>query len=363
MNPKRIITIFTKDLQTGVRNAQILIALLVPIGLGLAYNALLPDTTKLPAVSLVYSAPDASRLPSALRAVTAQTVRLDVKRLATPAEIRRQVDKEKANVGLVIPPGFDQALRAGAVPGVTVILRDGAETPTKYVAAAVEPAARHVAYGKPLLSVHIQLLSAPKGTVTQIYDKVGARAYGVLGAIVLLIAMISVYVVPLILTEEAEQKTLDAMAMIASYGEVIGAKALVGLAYVGATIPVMLVMTGLMPADILRFGLGMGLLAVTLVGFGLLLGGLFRTSAQVNTWSTLLLLPFVIAAILVGYDLPKVVGMFLTIIPSSHAMQLATDGLTGQTYFGNSWISVLVIVTWGVAAYGVLWWRLQRREA
>src|SRR6516225_4123379 len=67
MNLKRIITIFGKDLQAGIRNAQILIALLVPLGLGLAYNAMLPDTTKLPAVSLVYSAPDTSRLPSALR--------------------------------------------------------------------------------------------------------------------------------------------------------------------------------------------------------------------------------------------------------------------------------------------------------
>lgn len=363
MNLKRIFTIFNKDMQTGVRNAQILLALAVPLGLGLAYNVLLPDTTKLPTVSLVYSAPDTSRLPSALRTVTAQMVQLDITRLATPAAVRQQVDKEKAKVGLVIPPGFDQALRAGKSPQVTVVLRDGAETSTKYVVSAVEPAARHMATGKSLLSVDTQVLSAPKGTVTQIYDEVGARAFGILGAIVLLIAMISVYIVPLTLTAEAEKKTLDAMAMIASYGEVIGAKALVGLAYVVVVIPVMLVMTRLMPANILLFGLGMGLLAVTLVGFGLLIGGLFRTSAQVNSWSTLVLLPFVVAAVLVGYDLPRAVGVFLAIMPSSHAMQLATDGLTGQTYFGNSGMSVLVIAAWGVAAYGLLWWRLQRREA
>jgi ABC-2 type transport system permease protein len=363
MNLKRIFTIFSKDVQTSIRNAQILIALLVPVGLGLAHNTLLPDTTKLPAVSLVYSAPDTTRLPSALRAVTARAVRLDIKRLATPAEVRRQVDKEKATVGLVIPPGFDRALRSGGGPGVTVILRGGSESPASYAAAAVESAALRLASGKPLLSVHTQVLSAPKGTVTQIYDEVGARAYGVLGAIVLLIAMISVYIVPLMLTEEAEKKTLDAMAMIASYGEIIGAKALVGLAYVGVTIPVLLLMTRLTPVDIVRFGLGMGLLAVTLVGLGLFLGGLFRTSAQVNTWSTLLLLPFVIAAVLVGYDLPKLVGIFLAVVPSSHAMQLATDGLTGRTYYGNSWASVLVLLAWGIAAYGLLWWRLQRREA
>ena len=71
----------------------------------------------------------------------------------------------------------------------------------------------------------------------------------------------------------------------------------------------------------------------------------------------------VIAAVLVGYDLPKAVGVFLAIMPSSHAMQLATDGLTGQTYFGNSLISVLLIAAWGVSAYGLLWARVERREA
>ena len=363
MNLNRVLPIFKKDAKAGVRNASILIALLTPIGLGLAYKAMLPDTTKLSEVRLVYSSHGSSSLPTALRTATSQMVRLEIERVTSPVVVRRQVDGEKAAVGLVIPGGFDSALHSGQAPHVTVILRDGADPPARYVAGAVEPAARQVIAAKPSIVVHTLVMSAPRETVTQIYDEVGAGPFGVIGAIVLLIAMISVYVVPLILTEEAEKKTLDALAMIASYGEVITAKALVGLLYVALAVPIMLVVTRLYPENILLFGLGMGLLAVTLVGFGLLLGGLFRSSAQVNTWSTFLLLPIVLSAVLVGYDLPRAVEMLMSIMPSTHAMQLATDGFTGKAYFGNSLTSVLVIAGWGVAVYALLWWRLQRREA
>lgn len=363
MNLKRIITIFRKDMQSSIRNAEILIALVVPLGLGLLYNTILPDTTKLPEVTLAYSAGDASRLPGSLSAVTSQTVRLKFMHLASATAVRRDVDREKAGVGLVIPAGFDRALRNGTAPQLRMIVRDGADTNVQYVAAAVEPAARHLTRGKPLLSIKTDLLPAKKGSMTQIAEEVGARSWGVLAAMVMLIAMTSMYIVPLILTEEAEKKTLDALAMIASYAEVIAAKALVGLAYVAIAIPILLVMTHLAPEDFLRFGLGMGLLAVTLVGLGLLIGGLFRTSKQVETWAMLLLLPLVVGAFGVGYNAPRALEIFFAIMPSSHAVQLATDGLAGKSLYGNSWISVLVILAWGVAAYVLLWWRLQRREA
>lgn len=363
MNIHRVLTIFKKDMQSGIRSSEIVIALLVPVGLGLLYNAMLPDTTKLPSVTLAYSARDTSQLPASLRAVTSQAVRLKTTQLATPAAVRRQVEKEKAGVGLVIPRGFDAALRAGQSPEVTVIVRHGTETNAQYAAASVERAARQLSHTKPLLSVKMDVLPASKGSITRIVDELGARSWGVLLAIVVLIAMISLYIIPLILTEEAEKKTLDAMAMIASYAEVIGAKALVGLAYTAIAIPILLVMTHLRPENVLLFGLGTGLLAVTLVGLGLLIGGLFRTSKQVETWGMLLLLPLVLAAAGIGYTMPQAVKVLVATMPSSHAMQLATDGLAGKALYGDSWISILVIAAWGVAAYGLLWWRLQRREA
>jgi hypothetical protein len=61
--------------------------------------------------------------------------------------------------------------------------------------------------------------------------------------------------------------------------------------------------------------------------------------AQVNTWSSFLLLPFIVAAVMVVLPLPQAAQTVETLMPSSQALQ-----------------------SWGALAYGLPWWRLQRRE-
>jgi ABC-2 type transport system permease protein len=105
------------------------------------------------------------------------------------------------------------------------------------------------------------------------------------------------------------------------------------------------------------------LFSVTLIGFGLLLGGLFRNANQVNTWSGLFLMPVIGPAFAVGYPLPDPVNLGLAVLPTSQATKLAINAFSGETLFAQQWLAVLVIVVWGVVAYGLLFWRLSRREA
>ena len=55
----------------------------------------------------------------------------------------------------------------------------------------------------------------------------------------------------------------------------------------------MLALTRLRPEDIATFVAGTALLAVALIGIGLLIGGLFRNAQQVYSWSSLMLLPVI----------------------------------------------------------------------
>ena len=112
--------------------------------------------------------------------------------------------------------------------------------------------------------------------------ELGARKYFVLATVVMMLGMIAVLAVPIILTEEAEKKTLDALLLVANYREVIVAKALVGVAYSAISVALMLALTRLQPADMPTFVAGTGLLAVALIGAGLLLGGVFKTANQVT---------------------------------------------------------------------------------
>jgi hypothetical protein len=113
----------------------------------------------------------------------------------------------------------------------------------------------------------------------------------------LLIIMIAIFVVPIMLAEESEKKTLDVLVMISSYWEVVTAKAGVGIIYVSVSLALMLRLTGIAPENAALFVLAIALLSVTLIIFGLLLGGIFRNTNQLNTWSGAFLFPLIYPAI------------------------------------------------------------------
>ena len=186
--------------------------------------------------------------------------------------------------------------------------------------------------------------------------------------IVFLIILIAVFVVPIMLAEEAERKTLDVLVMIASYREVIAAKAVVGVLYVAIALGLMLRLIGINPANAYLFGLGTALLAGTLIIFGLLLGGLFRNANQLNTWSAVILMPLMVPAIYVPEtmtNLPELPGwgeIALDANPVSHGLQLMINGITGDSVFDDPIRSIAIIVAWGVTGYMVLLWTLRRRH-
>lgn len=354
--------IFQKDVREGIRNVQMLLALVVPIGLAVLYNAIYPDTTALPKVTVAYSMKGTSDLPRVIRAMTKQQADVTFKRQPTPRAVHDLVAREKADVGLVLTAGFDRALATGKQPQLRVIVQKGSSTSGPYVTASLEPALREMAGQSAPAIVRLQTLPAKQGTFSAVVTEVGLRPFMVVIAIIIFVGMISLYTLPTLLTEEAEKRTLDALALIASYRDVIGGKALIGLMYAAIGVPLILVLTRIMPVNLPLFALAIALFSLSMVGVGLLIGGLLKTMAQVNTWSSFLLLPFIFAAILVTVPLPRAADILLTLMPSSQALRLAINGLGGQEYYGNWLLSLLVVTAWGVAAYGLLWWRLQRRE-
>ncbi len=63
MNPRRIGAIFRKDLRDAVRDARVLVAILVPLGVGVLYSFMFQSTPTVPTVTVAYAAPDATQLP------------------------------------------------------------------------------------------------------------------------------------------------------------------------------------------------------------------------------------------------------------------------------------------------------------
>jgi ABC-2 type transport system permease protein len=256
----------------------------------------------------------------------------------------------------------DDAVRQGRRPTITLIQPANGNRAATFLSASLEAGLRALAGQPPIATVAVEVVQAG-ATEAGVLGDLGPRRYFVLATVVMMLGMIAVLVVPIVLTEEAEKKTLDALLLVASYGEVILGKALVGVAYSAAAVVLMLALTRLRPADLPTFVAGAGALAVALIGLGLLLGGVFRTAGQVYTWSSVLLLPIIGPAFVVGLPLPSALDLALRALPTSQGMRIMTNGLAGKSLFNDEWISYAVLLAWVAITYGALAWRLARRES
>lgn len=364
MHPRMIWTIFRKDARDAIRDSRVLAAVLIPIGLGLFYGYTFDDDDfEPPPVEVAYVDEGQSQLIDILQDMTASRVDLELSQLDSADQARQRVVDEDADVGLVIPAGFDDAVAAGESPPLDVFLPPEAPSGANYVAAAVQQALEQMAGRAPPATVQVDVVGPEDDDSISIFEEVGPREYFVLSTIIVLVAMNSILVVSVILAEEAEKKTLDALTMIASYADVVAAKALVGLFYVAISVLVLVGLTGLVPDDPLLFAVAIMLFGIAMTGIGLLLGGLINNANQLNTWAGVFLIPVIAPAFMVGFPLPDVVEKVLLFLSSSQAMRIAVNGLTGTAIFPDVWLSVLVLIAWAVAAYGLLVLRLSRRQA
>ncbi len=363
MTLHRIASIFRRDLTEAIRDSRVLVAIVIPLFLGLLYNlALQREEPIRPSVTVAYVGSQTTELPDALRARIGDTLTLTFKPVDTPDEVRAMVARKDAAVGVVASSGFDSAVKRGDQASLTVIVPTPPSLVAIYVTAALEPVLRQMA-GQPLPAIIKTETSRPAEVSQSVFLRLGPRRYFVVSTVVMLVTMISMMAVPVILSEEREKKTLDALVLIASYPEVILAKALVGIAYIVVSGSILLGLTRLAPANLWVFAGGMGLLSVTLIGFGLLIGAIFNPG-QINTWVGFFLLLIVAPAFLVGLpSLPGAVETVLRFIPTGEAARLAVNGMSGRALFPQAWLSTLVIAVWGVLGYGLLLWRLSRRES
>jgi hypothetical protein len=354
-------SIFRKDALDAIRDSRVLVSLLTPVLLAVLYNTVFPEERIFEA-KVAYAGQEASVLITTLEDRAGDTVDLKLRHVEDEATARALVTSEEVSVAFVLAPDVDQAIRSGQVPTITVIVTRNAGAAASFVSASLAAGARALAgQREPLVlrTEEVEAGSADEGVLGDL----GPRRYFVLATVVMMLGITALLAVPIILTEEAERRTLDALLLVASYREVILGKALVGVAYSVIAVAVMLALTRLMPADLPTFAAGAGLLAVALIGVGLLIGGIFRTANQVYTWSSLLLLPVIGPAFAVGLPVPPALDVLFRVLPTSQAMRPMTNGLAGQELFPDIGLSYLVLAAWAVAAYALLAWRLARQES
>jgi ABC-type multidrug transport system permease subunit len=359
MNFRNIRAIYRKDLTDAIRDARVLIALITPFAIALIYNFIFDDQIPLPEATVAYT-DVGSELPDRLRDALTDSVDLVLEPYDDPADVRQAIEDEDAAMGMVIPEGFDQALESGETPDLLLLFPDSSNIPVTTLAGTVDLITRQMADAPLPVAISQEYITPPEGSGPTIFNDLGMRLYFILAALMMLVGMIGVLAVPIILAEEAEKKTLEALTLIASYLDVVIAKALVGLTYLGVGVGLLIALTQSWPADPAVFFSGIALLGVALVGFGLLLGGLFSNASQLNNWGGFILLPVIAPAFLTGVWSPGGFSFVLEALPVTQGMKLAVNGMSGEAIFSGIWLSYAVLLAWIIVFYTALVYRLSR---
>lgn len=182
-------------------------------------------------------------------------------------------------------------------------------------------------------------------------------------SVVMLACFIAFLVVPVLLVEEIELGTLDALQLVARTSEIILAKLAVGISYCTIALGLTLALSEVHVHSWSAFIAATALMSVALAGFGLMFGLALGDSSRVNTWSGVVLIPLLAPAFLVfGDTVPEPWQSVIDATPSGAGSLLLARAADPSFTVTIAW-PLLALVAWTVLGFGLLWRMLERREA
>ena len=354
MNLRVVAAIAQKDLVDAIRNRYLLVALLTPLSVALLIRLMVPGMSSLTNFTIVVHDPGRSSLVSRLRTIP------EIKLLETgaAATAEGEVEKNKAAGALVVPANFDADVAAGKQPEVTVYVnnrKNNIEQATfrllmeRQVASLVE-------HPIPAQLIWIDVAKETKSTgqinITQM-----------LLPLVLLLAfcLTGAFVVPLLLVEEKEKRTMDfLLTSPAGRTEIVAGKALTGVVYsvliAGVLLAINRQLIGNWPRTLLTILLGL----LLIVSIGLLMGSLFKNTMQVNTWASVALLVLLAPTFPVPGS-PALLEAAMGVLPTYYVVEALKLSLAGSTS-PRIWVHLAVVLACTFIALFAGSWLLRREQ-
>jgi ABC-2 type transport system permease protein len=347
-----------KDLVDAVKNQLLFLSLLMPIFLWLLFRLVFSGMGDMGTMKITVHDEANSRLVNALRTMPGVTI----SELETEQQVIDLV-KKQAYSGLVIPAGFDEAVTAGQNPPLTVYIN------SRSGGGGIQAFQTMIDQQLWKLAGHDSLPAQIK-IVDTAGEKPGLFSSGIdmghvmaVTMLVLSIVGVGVFVVPSLLVEEKEKQTLKFL-LVSPAGpvEVVAGKALVGLAACLVIVGLMMILnkgwSGNWPVTLLALILG-SLFSILL---GLAMGGFFKTIAQVNTWSSVLLIVLLLPTWVAVMPLPDPFGLLVRLVPSYYLVDLLNQSMSGNATFSSVWSSLTVLAVCTVVAFSMVVWTVKRED-
>ena len=338
MNLGIVSAITRKDLVDAIRHRYLLTALVTPLFVALLFRFLLPGGDSNNILTIVVHDAGGSGLVAELR----KTSQIGVIEVASAEATAGEVERRKAIGGLVVPVGFDADLAAKKQPELTVYVNN---EKTIFEQAAFRRLLDQLvrSFAKQPDPARLNWVDVAKGSSDQIRGGTGLEQMLLPLLLILTFGMIGAFVVPLLIVEEKEKRTLDfLLSSPASLNDIIAGKALTGVVY---TLLIAGLLLGLNRQHIQNWPLTLltivlGLLFV--VGVGLVIGSLMNNTMQVNTWAGVVLI------VLLAPSFPSIgiTGWFdkvMRVIPTYYLSEALKMSMAG-TVSSQLWVYLAVLL-------------------
>jgi ABC-2 type transport system permease protein len=267
---------------------------------------------------------------------------------------------EVPELGLVIPADFDQVIQAGETPRLQGhVLRWVSDTDAEALRSIAETEISAVA----ARNVPVELASGRVDLLPESRGLGESASFGLAYALI----MIGVILVPHLMLEEKQNRTLEVLSLSpASAGHIVAGKALAGIFYCSLGGIIALAVNHTLVVHwwlaILTALIG----SLFTVSLGLWLGIKIDSRAQLSMWSWVILLPLIMPIIfsLLEGLIPAVWVRIFSLVPSSVILQLSKTSFANPIPIGLTLLRLAwVVVASGAVLAGVAWLlRLRDRE-
>ncbi len=348
-------TLFTKDLVDALKNKNTLVVILSALLMVFFYRGLPALSSQDDPVNLLIY--DADNSVSILKLDNSQKVSLYT--YSTEEEMKQFLTNGVTpELGLSIPDGFDVALQSGKTPEIQgYVMRWVSEEDAVELRQIVEDEFT-------ALVGHSIKINTEGNRVDMLPESCGLGETASFGLVFVLI-MIGVMVIPHLMLEEKQNRTIDMLSVSpASAVHIVAGKVLAGLFYCSLGGIVALVAN-----RVLVVHWGLALLTVLIgslftVSLGLWLGIKIDSRAQLSMWSWVILLPLIMPIIfsLLSGLVPDPLVRAARYIPSTAIFDLSRISFANPVPIGRT----LLLLAWVASAAGVVLagvvWTLHRRD-
>jgi ABC-2 type transport system permease protein len=347
-----ILAITLKDLREAVKNKTIITALVSALFVVIMYRYLpvLTNMNEKPALA-VFDPGD-----------SAFAARLDANQ-AYDFHIYQQEDRmenfvsgnEVAVLGVTLPANFDAALAQGNQPTLDTVTQFwvSASKITDLRAAAENELSRLA--GQPIR------LNPQAGIL---YPEVKGNPLGVWGtmSLVFVSMIIGLSLVPNLMLEEKNSKTIDALLVSpASIWDLVAGKTIAGLVFILLSILLVALIYGYVLLNPLPYILAALLGALFTVGLGLILGLIVENRGQLSMWVWILAIPLFVPAMFILLEelFPPLLIQIVRFLPTVALFQLGLAAFGQPVQLGPIAFNAAIVSIWTLAVLGVVAWRVR----